>query len=266
MKSIRLFHLLLLLLCSFPLYTQTVLSYRTKADSCAKAGNLRAADSLYTLALTSQPNAQDYLSRAALRRKKGEPCRACGDLFSASVLGDKNAVKQFRRDCYRANKKTDCPVDSFSMYYTPGKVEVRQKVNNGWVLLYNTDTAFKNINTCYLSGKDTLRLAFDTCVMPDSVQNKIRNWVSVNYRRPMPVITMPVLAYVTSSVVYALNSCTYQIAFDPSGTVIDARVITGHPSDPNYDVQIIRALRILPPTGQWGCESGVRVVTMQIRI
>lgn len=70
---------------------QTVLQFRCKADSCHKAGNLRAADSLYTLALTSQPNDKDYMSRAVVRRKLGVPCSACGDLFSASVLGNKQA-------------------------------------------------------------------------------------------------------------------------------------------------------------------------------
>jgi hypothetical protein len=267
MKPICQFYLLMFLLCSFPLAAQTVLTYRHKADSCVKAGNLAAADSLYTLALTSQPNAQDYMSRASVHRKKGEPCSTCGDLFSASLLGDKNAIKQFRRDCYRTNKVTECPKDSFTLYYTPGKVEARQKVNNGWVLQYKTDTAFKHIQAGYLSGKDTLPLVFDTCVMPDSVMNSIRQWVARNYRIPVSPVSAPftTLVYATSYVVFTPNSCRYRIVFDASGAVIDAGVVQGHPGDTNYDVQVLRALRTLPPTGSWGCSTGIRVVTIPIR-
>lgn len=155
------------------------------------------------------------------------------------------------------------------MYYTPGKIEVRQKVNNGWVLQYNTDTAFKSVHCWYLSGKDTLPLAFDTCVMPDSVKNNIVTWVSKNYVYPPPTISsVPVVAASTGGYFGGYsnsnNSCTYQLMFDSKGSVIDARVVNGHPTNPDYDRQVLRALRTLPQTGSWGCDSAVRVVSVQI--
>jgi hypothetical protein len=263
MKANQIF-MFLLMISTSQLAAQTNLQFRYKADSCIKAGNIRAADSLYSCAIAYRPEAQDYMSRAALR-KKTEHCRACGDLFSASVLGDKNAVKQFRRDCYRLNKTTICAKDSFTIFYPPGRTVVRQKIANQRVMLYQTDTAFKNVQLSYLSGKDTLPLAHDTCALPDSVKNKIQTWVrNNNLLRPAGTPTFRTLGYSFSS--FNNTTCLYAIVFDSLGTVLDVQVVNGNPGFPAYDAEVLRVLRTMPPLGSWGCPSRAYRVVLPVHI
>jgi hypothetical protein len=262
MKANQIFMFLLMISAS-QLAAQTNLQFRYKADSCIKVGNIRAADSLYSCAIAYRPEAQDYMSRAALR-KKTEHCRACGDLFSASVLGDKNAVKQFRRDCYRLNKTTICAKDSFTIFYPPGRAVVKQKIANQRALLYETDTAFKKVQLSYLSGKDTLTLKHDTCIMPDSVKQKFYTWVRDNHTLHRAVAApLPTLTYWHTSVIYT-TGCLYAIAFDSLGAVLDVQVVNGNPGVPGYDTEVLRVIRTMPPLGSWGCPGRAYRVVLPI--
>ncbi|MCU0432096.1 MAG: hypothetical protein MUC87_01425 [Bacteroidia bacterium] len=255
MKKIPFFALLLLLPCHIPLGAQIMLAYRLKADSCAQAGNLRAADSIYTIIINTLPEAQDYTARAAIRRKT-EPCRACSDLFTASVMGDKSAVKLFRTTCYRANQTQLCAPDSFSLFCARGKVTVKQQIDNGYYRILNTDTAFKKISTNYLLGKDTLRLSADSCPLPDSLRFKIYKYIGDHSYYPRTSI-LPFVIGLYSKPEESSLAVQYIVTFSHTGVVLDAQTAGGARHDVLEDAQILRLFNEMPPLGNLGCNKGI---------
>lgn len=246
--------LFLFLLCTAQLAAQLRLGVRGMADSCAKAGNVRVADSLYTCLITYQPEARDYTARAALRRET-EPCRACDDLFSAALLGDKNAVNQFKRDCYRTNTTQLCAPDSSSLFYARGKVTMRQKTVNSYFRVQRADTAFKVIRTSYVSGKDTLLLAANSCPMPDSLRFRIYRYIGDNNHFRAGSLLPFVIGYYSNPTDEG-TSTLFAVTFSHNGVVLDAQTAGGQRAFAYDDVEIVRLLKALPPLGNWGCAPG----------
>jgi hypothetical protein len=245
---------LLLVFCAAQLAAQTKWPYRALADSCAKAGNFRAADSLYTLLIYVQPDAENYKARAGLRLKT-EPCRACGDLFAASVLGDKNAVNQFRRNCYRANTTLLCERDSSSLFCSRGKVTMKQKIDTNYFRIRQTDTAFQAIKTYYVSGKDTLRLSADTCVMAEPLRFKIYQYIgNNNYYKSGTILPFVIGLYSKPS--ENRLSVRYLVTFSHDGVVLDAQPESGIRENVLDDAMILRLLNEMPPIGNLGCKPG----------
>ncbi len=245
---------LLLVFCAAQLAAQTKWPYRALADSCAKAGNFRAADSLYTILIYVQPDAENYKARADLRLKT-EPCRACGDLFAASLLGDKNAVNQFRRNCYRTNTTMLCEPDSSSLFCSRGKVTLKQKIDANYFRIRQTDTAFRAIKTYYVSGNDTLRLSADTCVMSESLRFKIYKYIGdSNYYKSGTILPFVIGHYSKPS--ENRLSVRYLVTFSHDGVVLDAQTESGIRENVLDDAMILRLLNEMPPIGDLGCGAG----------
>ena len=245
---------LLLVFCAVQVSGQTAQQYRAKADSCVKAGNNRAADSLYSLAIVLTPQAQDYTSRATLRLTT-TPCLACSDLFTASTLGDKNAVKQFRRNCYRKTTAMICDANSSSLVCVNGKAIMKQKTGSGYFKITQADTAFKTIKTHYLFGNDTLRLSADSCVMPDSLRFKIYRYIGDNNRYKNGSLIPFVIGYYSKPEESSL-SVQYIVTFSQNGVVLDAKTADGVRDNQYEDAEILRLLNTMPPLGNLGCKAG----------
>ena len=253
MKSIA--FLLFLCVYSITLPAQITTSYRQKADSCAKAGNIRAADSLYTLAIYIFPEAQDYTSRAALRLKT-TPCLACADYFKAATMGDSLAVKKFRKHCYREKTTQNCATDSLLFSYAKGKVTLKQKLANGYYAIHKTDTTFRKQQTDYLLGKDTLKQFSATCAMPDSLRAKMYKYIGDNNHYPRTSI-FPFVIGLYSKPEESSLSVQFIVTFSHEGTVLDAQTAGGVRENIFDDAAILRLLNAMPPLGNLGCKPGV---------
>lgn len=253
MKTISFF--LFLCMCSITLPAQTMTSYRQKADSCAKAGNIRAADSLYTLAIYIFPEAQDYTSRAALRLKTA-PCLACTDYFKAATMGDSLAVKKFRKHCYREKTIQNCVTDSLSFSYIKGNITLKQKLANGYYAIHKTDTSFRKLQTQYLLGKDTLTQFLATCAMPDSLRVKMYKYIgdNINYARTS---ILPFVIGLYSKPEESSLSVQFIVTFSHEGVVLDAQTAGGVRESMFDDAAILRLLHAMPPLGNLGCKPGV---------
>jgi hypothetical protein len=246
--------LFLFFLCTSHLPAQISTYYRAKADSCIKAGNTAKADSLYTYLIAFQPEAQDYISRAAIRKQK-TPCRACGDLFSASLLGDKNAIKQFRRDCYRANITQQCTPDSFSLFCERGKVTMKQQLQANHYRVLHTDTTFRKVSTTYLSGNDTLPLFTNTCPMPDSVRFKIYKYIGEHNHYGNGTILPFVIGHY-SKPEESDTSVLFTLTFSHQGVLLNAETVGRRRHNRFDDAEILRMLNTMPAVGKLNCEPG----------
>jgi hypothetical protein len=244
----------LFVFCTAQLTGQIAEMYRAKADSCAIAGNNRAADSLYSLAIVLTPQAQDFTSRATLRLTT-TPCLACSDLFTAATMGDKNAVKQFRRNCYRKTTARICDANSSSLICVNGKAIMKQKIGNGYFKITQADTSFKTINTYYVSGYDTLRLSADTCVMHDSLRAKMYRYINDNTLLRSGSI-LPFVIGLYSKPEESSSSVLFTVTLSHTGAVLDAQPASGIRNNQYDDAEILRLLNTMMPLGDLGCKPG----------
>lgn len=63
------------------------------------------ADSLFTLSLEIDPDANTYFSLAVTKHKLGDTCGYCYNMLNAFNYGDKEAVKFYFLNCYTSKKK-----------------------------------------------------------------------------------------------------------------------------------------------------------------
>lgn len=258
----KLFFIFLFVLCVIQLTAQSLASYRFMADSMAKAGNYSAADSLYSISIALLPRAEEYIARGDLRRNT-EHCRACGDYFKAATMGDSLAVKKIRKYCYREKTTQSCVIDSFSIHYEKGKVMIKQKLHSTYSVIYQSDTAFHNVQKQYVLGKDTLKQFSETCAMPDSIRIKMYQYIGTNYLHRSATILPFIIGYY-SNPAESSSDVKFTVSFSHDGVVLDAEREKGERYNYYDDAIILKLLTTMPPIGNWGCVTGVYRYTFVI--
>ncbi len=201
-----------------------------------QAGDLKAADSLFTESLMIFPHKDTFFNKALVKLKQNDQHGFCDFLYWAAFYGDKEADSLYKLHCLKTVKLLSSPYDSLMPLYPEKKYEIVEKNISG-----------SRVKVSFYDKNDSI-------IAELKILNGTRFYSNLSYKAYYPGGTAMLNKFLENNIMYPQPAIDKKIkgkvyvAFtvDKDGYVKNEKVVSGV-----HELLDNEALRVIRLIGRW---------------